>query len=85
VIGAGADAVVAGGQVNADAARQVRLQRGELTRLETELTKLDKLLTENFPTYAELSSPRPVTADEVQKLLGVDEVLIQFAVLLLRH
>ena len=60
---------------------QVTALRGELTRLETELTKLDKLLTENFPTYAELSSPRPVTADEVQKLLGVDEVLIQFVVL----
>jgi CHAT domain-containing protein/tetratricopeptide (TPR) repeat protein len=57
---------------------QVAAVQSELAKLETRLAELDQVLAKQFPAYVELSNPRPVTSDEVQKLLRTDEALVQF-------
>lgn len=60
--------------------QQQTLLTGELARLETRLSGLDKELADAFPAFAELSGSRAVPADELQtKWLGADEALISFA------
>lgn len=61
--------------------RQVAAIRAELTQLETRLADADKVISEKFPAYAELAGPRPVTVDEVRKLINPDEALLQFVFL----
>lgn len=58
---------------------QVVAIRSELAQLETRLADADKVIAEKFPAYAELAGPRPVTVDEVRKLIHADEALLQFA------
>jgi CHAT domain-containing protein/tetratricopeptide (TPR) repeat protein len=55
--------------------------QSELAKLETRLAELDQVLAKQFPAYVELSNPRPVTSDDVQKLLRTDEALVQFLLL----
>ena len=42
------------------------------------LAALSARLEKEFPDYAALASPKPLAADEVQKLLGPDEALVFF-------
>jgi len=52
--------------------------RGELAKVEAELATLDGALAEQFPDFVELSSPSPLSAEEVRKLLKPGEALVQF-------
>jgi CHAT domain-containing protein len=58
---------------------RVAALRDEMSKLEIELNRLDKLLADEFPAYTELASPRPVDVDALQKLLRGDEALMQLA------
>src|SRR5262249_13367590 len=48
--------------------------------LNTKIKQLDERLAKDFPAYAEIANPRPVTLDELQTLLGPDEALLAYAV-----
>jgi CHAT domain-containing protein/tetratricopeptide (TPR) repeat protein len=54
--------------------------RTDLAELDVYLRNLDARLSAEFPEYSELVSPQPVPLVEAQKLLGVGEALISFAV-----
>ncbi|MBI3515629.1 MAG: CHAT domain-containing protein [Proteobacteria bacterium] len=43
------------------------------------LAALDAKIAQDFPGYAELSSPRPVKLADLQKMLGADEALLAYA------
>ena len=62
-----------------DAGMETRL-RNELSALDEHIDALDATLAGEFPTYAELASPRPVSLNDVQSLLGPAEALVTFAV-----
>lgn len=49
---------------------------GQIDGLTAELSALDRRLASDFPRYAELTRPRPLTIAEVQALLAPDEALI---------
>jgi CHAT domain-containing protein len=55
--------------------------RKEISELDSAIGPLNALLSKEFPAYAELSNPMPITADQVRKLLRADEVLVQYLVL----
>ena len=55
--------------------------RAEAAAIETKLSALDKLMTEQFPAFAELANPRPLPLISVQKLLRPDEALVQYLML----
>lgn len=48
-------------------------------RLETERTQLESQLHTQYPHYAALMYPKPVTVGQVQKLLDGDTLLLEFA------
>jgi CHAT domain-containing protein/tetratricopeptide (TPR) repeat protein len=50
----------------------------ELAAIDTRIAGIDKQLTANFPDYAALASPAPLSAEEVQARLGRDEALVLF-------
>ena len=58
---------------------EVRLN-DELEVLARRLKELSAGLAEDFPDYAELVAPRPVSIVEIQDLLGDDEALLVYAV-----
>jgi tetratricopeptide (TPR) repeat protein len=62
-----------------DAALEAR-SRARLTAISTERASLQKRLAAEFPDYAALSNPLPVTAKELQALLSSDEAMVLFAV-----
>jgi CHAT domain-containing protein/tetratricopeptide (TPR) repeat protein len=54
--------------------------RDRLTAIATERAALQKVFAAEFPNYAALSNPLPMTAKDVQSLLSEDEALILFSV-----
>ena len=46
--------------------------------IDDRITRIDKQLTANFPDYAALAMPVPLTVEEVQGQLGADEALMLF-------
>ena len=66
--------------------REVRRIRAAIGALRKEIAETESKLAANhraarkeFPEYAALASPKPLKAEEVQKLLGADEALVFFA------
>jgi hypothetical protein len=49
-----------------------------LTAIDTRLTAIDARLAKDFPDYAALASPAPVSVAEVQAQLGGEEALVLF-------
>ncbi len=62
-----------------DAAGEQR-GRDRLAAIATERASLQKTFAAEFPDYAALSNPLPMTAKEVQALLSGDEAMVLFAV-----
>ena len=54
--------------------------RARLAVISTERASLQKILAAEFPDYAALSNPLPVTAREIQSLLSDDEAMVLFSV-----
>jgi len=54
--------------------------RARLAVIATERKSLQKALSAEFPDYAALSNPLPLTVKEIQPLLSVDEAMVLFAV-----
>src|SRR5262249_23079977 len=61
-----------------DAAGEQRL-RDRLAAIATERDALQKVLAAEFPDYAALSSPQPLTVKDIQSLLSDDEALVLFS------
>ena len=56
--------------------------RSQLTAATAELTSLEDALWRDYPRFMELTNPRPVTLDDLQKkLLRPDEVLLSYVLL----
>jgi CHAT domain-containing protein/Tfp pilus assembly protein PilF len=70
---------VSQGAAKRDAAAEQR-NRIRLAAITSELAGLQKTLAAEFPDYAALSNPLPMTVKEVQSLLSPDEALVLFAV-----
>ena len=49
-----------------------------LVAIDTRLAEIDRRLARDFPDYAALASPAPVSVAEVQAQLGADEALVLF-------
>jgi tetratricopeptide (TPR) repeat protein len=62
-----------------DAAAEQRA-RARLAAIATERASLQKTLSAEFPDYAALSNPLPLTVKEIQPLLSGDEAMVLFAV-----
>ncbi|MEI9926054.1 MAG: CHAT domain-containing tetratricopeptide repeat protein [Bradyrhizobium sp.] len=54
--------------------------RDRLAAIAAERAGLQKTFTAEFPDYAALSNPLPMTATEIQALLSADEAMVLFAV-----
>ena len=52
--------------------------RDRLAAIDTRLAEIDRRLAQDFPDYAALASPAPVSVAEVQAQLGADEALVLF-------
>lgn len=52
--------------------------RAKLTETRQVLNALDRKIADQFPGYAELASPKPMTAEIVQSLLASDEALLVY-------
>ena len=52
--------------------------RATIVDLDTNLDAIDKRLAKEFPEYAELSDPKPLSIGTVQALLRPDEALLVF-------
>lgn len=50
----------------------------QLAAVEARIAEIDKRLTAEFPDYAGLASPAPLTVEDVQAQLGTDEALVLF-------
>jgi hypothetical protein len=64
---------------------EVQHERARIDALRTEIAETERRLNaiaaridREFPEYAALAHPKPLTAEEVQKLLGADEALVFF-------
>jgi CHAT domain-containing protein len=55
---------------------KLRLDKQEL---KTQLNDLDARLNREFPDYAELTMPKPITVEQVQQLLKPGEALVAYA------
>ncbi len=53
--------------------------RDRLAAIATERQALEKVFAAEFPDYAALSHPQPLTATDIQRLLSGDEALVLFA------
>jgi CHAT domain-containing protein/Tfp pilus assembly protein PilF len=62
-----------------DAASEQRA-RARLAVVSTERARLQNVLAAEFPDYAALSNPLPMTAKEIQALLSGDEAMVLFSV-----
>lgn len=54
--------------------------RNDSVAVTNRLSELDAELAKNFPEYAELASPKPLSIAETQKLLGKEEALLTYTV-----
>jgi CHAT domain-containing protein/ribosomal protein S7 len=57
-------------------AAQIAALRKQLAEIENRLTAIEARLEKQFPDYAALASPKPINAQELQRLLGKDEALV---------
>jgi CHAT domain-containing protein len=64
-----------GGKTSLPRNREIELQR-ELTKLGEKIEGLDETLRKKFPKFAELTNPRPLSLQTVQKLLKPEEALL---------
>ena len=64
-----------GSQISLPRNREVELRR-ELAKLSEKIEGLDETLRKQFPKFTELTNPRPVSLQTVQKLLTPDEALL---------
>ena len=48
----------------------------DMEAIDKRITEIDQRLKSDFPDYAALANPEPLTIEEVQKLLGPDEALV---------
>jgi CHAT domain-containing protein/Tfp pilus assembly protein PilF len=71
---------VSQGAAKRDAAAEQR-SRTRLAAIATERAGLQKTLAAEFPDFAALSNPLPMTVKEAQSLLSPDEALVLFAVI----
>jgi CHAT domain-containing protein/tetratricopeptide (TPR) repeat protein len=76
-----------GDQVRSDAIAQAPEKRnreaeaenvGRLAAIDARIAVIDKELAADFPDYAALASPTPLSVEEVQAQLAVDEALVLF-------
>jgi CHAT domain-containing protein/tetratricopeptide (TPR) repeat protein len=51
---------------------------GRLKTIDARIKEIDEELAAKFPEYEELTSPAPITVEEIQALLGDDEALVLF-------
>jgi CHAT domain-containing protein len=58
----------------------IKQLRTRLAGLDRRIKSLDGQLTKDFPEYAELASPRPMSLGEAQKLLKSDEAMLSYLV-----
>ena len=49
-----------------------------LAAIDTRIAEIDKRLAADFPDYAALARPEPLSVEEVQAQLGADEALVLF-------
>ena len=56
----------------------VSVLRQEIEEATNSITQSDAKLKNQFPKYAALVSPAPLSTSEIQKLLGADEVLLNY-------
>jgi CHAT domain-containing protein len=61
-------------------AAQIANVRKELETLEARLKEIDAALARSFPSYAELTSPKPLAIADAQALLKPDEALVAYLV-----
>jgi CHAT domain-containing protein len=52
--------------------------RQQIVRLQARIQQLAERFAKEFPQYAALANPKPLKAEEVQRLLGPDEALVFF-------
>jgi len=72
-------AAVAKDRSKRDAAAEQR-SRDRLAAIAAERASLQKIFASEFPDYAALSNPLPMTAREIQALLSGDEAMVLFSV-----
>ncbi|SJM94498.1 CHAT domain-containing protein [Crenothrix polyspora] len=65
------------GQESAAIAKELQIKQQVA---EQEIEKLDKALQQDFPAYAQLIHPEPITLEKVQALLKPDEALLTYLV-----
>ena len=70
---------VGGAPETRDAGAEAKL-RDDLATLDERIGALDKKLAREFPEYAELASPGPLSLSETQDLLGPTEALMTYAI-----
>jgi CHAT domain-containing protein len=63
-----------------DRSDQARIEalRKQIAEIEGRLNAIAARLDKEFPDYAALANPKPLLAEDVQKLLGADETLVFF-------
>jgi CHAT domain-containing protein len=59
-------------------AAQIATLRKQLAETENRLAAIEVRLEKEFPDYAALANPKPINAQELQRLLGKDEALVFF-------
>jgi CHAT domain-containing protein len=64
-----------GNQISLPRNREAELRR-ELAKLSEKIEGLDEMLRKQFPNFTELTNPRPVSLEIVQKLLTAEEALL---------
>ena len=75
-LGAKADRLYGGRQLGDDERRALAEEHAALLR---ELDWVEAEIRRASPAYAELTSPRPATAGEIQRLVGPDTLLLSYA------
>jgi CHAT domain-containing protein len=72
------EALSATGERRSDAA--IKAARAELSSIESQIEDADAKLAKEFPDYAALANPKPLSVAETQALLAPDEALIAYLI-----
>src|SRR5262249_15492514 len=56
------------------------LYRARLDQLQRDIDEIDRKIADAFPDYAELAKPKPLSTEDVRKLLREQEALVAFVV-----
>lgn len=65
---------------HSDSSNSVAAKQQKLQDLEQRLQSLDETIAAQFPEYSELADPKPVSVQELQKLLRPGEALVSYLV-----